>query len=246
MRPPFQYLAGKPQDLVWTDEAVATFDGAKEALAKATLLVHPQATASTALIVEASDTAVGGVLEQLIDGRWQLLAYFSRHLRPPERSYSAFDLAVWNVRYFLEGMPFTAFTDPKPDICLSQGVPPGLRHLPIVSEFTTDVQHVVGKLNLVADAPSRPALKAVMAGDPGVEYAGLAEAQRAGGEKDNYRMATSGLRLADVPFGSIGESVVCDMSTGRPRPIVPVGFRHHPWPDPPFHPRRLLRWWRRN
>ena len=45
------------QHLTWTPEAVIT--QVKDALADATLLVHPQAEASTCLITDASDNAVG-------------------------------------------------------------------------------------------------------------------------------------------------------------------------------------------
>ena len=69
----------------------------KEALAHAALLVHPQSEAQTSLTVDASDLAVGGVLEQRIDGVWKPLAFFSRKLRPPEVKYSAFDRELLGV-----------------------------------------------------------------------------------------------------------------------------------------------------
>ena len=85
------------------------------------MLVHPCHEAPTSLTVDASDVAVGAVLEQLIDGVWKPLAFFSRQLHPPERKYSAFDrellalyLAVRHFRYFLEARPFIAYTDHKP------------------------------------------------------------------------------------------------------------------------------------
>ena len=69
-------------------------------------------------MVDASDTAVGGVLEQLGNSNGQPLDFLSRQLRPPEWKYSAFDrdllalyLATRHFRYFLEGRDFTAFTN---------------------------------------------------------------------------------------------------------------------------------------
>ena len=86
------------------------FEASKSALATASLLVHPKHTAMTSITVDASSTAVGGALEQYINGRWQPLAFFSRNLKPAETRYSAFGrellamyLAVRNFRYFLEG-----------------------------------------------------------------------------------------------------------------------------------------------
>ena len=82
------------------------------------MLVHPGHEAPTSLTVDASDVAV---LEQLIDGVWKPLAFFSHQLRPLERNYSAFDcellalyLAVRHFRYFLAARSFIAYTHHKP------------------------------------------------------------------------------------------------------------------------------------
>lgn len=65
MRPLSQLLTGKLRDVQCNDGAVAAFDGAREALARVTMLVDPRAYATTAPTVDASDSAVGDVLEQL-------------------------------------------------------------------------------------------------------------------------------------------------------------------------------------
>ena len=64
---------------------ISAFNLAKEALARATMLAH----LPTAITVDASGVAVGAALEQLINGSWQPLAFFSRQLRAPERRYGA-------------------------------------------------------------------------------------------------------------------------------------------------------------
>ncbi|GFS16759.1 transposon Ty3-G Gag-Pol polyprotein [Elysia marginata] len=61
------------------------------ALADATMLSHPKPNAPIALTTDASDQAVGAVLEQYVQGVWQPLAFFSKRLRPPEQKYSTFD-----------------------------------------------------------------------------------------------------------------------------------------------------------
>ena len=72
------------------------------------------------MTVDASLFAVGGVLEQHVDGVWQPLGFFSRKLQlhPNERKYPAFDwellgahLAMRHFRYFIEGRAFALFTD---------------------------------------------------------------------------------------------------------------------------------------
>ena len=96
------------------------------------------------------------------------LAFFSKKLSFAEMKYSAFDrellavfLSVKHFRHMLEGRPFTIWTDHKP-LCgafnsAAEKSPRQTRHLSFVSEFTTDVRHVAGSANVVADALSRPA-----------------------------------------------------------------------------------------
>ena len=63
----------KGRDFQWTAQHQSAFDATKEALASAVLLVHPSANATTCLTVDASDLAIGGVLEQFlmaVGNRW--------------------------------------------------------------------------------------------------------------------------------------------------------------------------------
>jgi hypothetical protein len=58
----------------WTDDATEAFTHIKMMLASATLLVHPTLEAPTALVTDASEIAVGAVLQQHVDGQWCPLA----------------------------------------------------------------------------------------------------------------------------------------------------------------------------
>ena len=81
-------LAGtqeRDKSLPWDDTTTTAFLGIKEALATATLLAHPKPDALTSVMTDASDTAVGGVLQQYIDGHWHPISFFSRKLKPAER-----------------------------------------------------------------------------------------------------------------------------------------------------------------
>ena len=71
MAPLHNMSQAKDKEFQWTAQLQTSFDNTKEALASATLLVHPSPTAATSLNVDASDLAVGGVLEQYIDGEWK-------------------------------------------------------------------------------------------------------------------------------------------------------------------------------
>jgi cleavage and polyadenylation specificity factor subunit 1 len=239
MQPLFKALAKKPKELVWDADSTAAFVNAKEALAKSTMLVHPRMDAPIAVTADASDIAVGAVLEQLVDGEWQPLAFFSRQLRSPELKYSTFDrellalfLAIRHFRYFIEGREFTAFTDHKPlTFAFAKVSDPWSarqqRQLAYISEYTTCVKHVAGKSNQVADALSRTLIHAVNALSPGIDYEAMAATQQDNDEILAYRTAKSGLVLEDVPIGPRNTTLLCDISTGHPRPIVPASWRRH-------------------
>ena len=65
-------------DLKWNESANSAFIESKQILANATLLVHPDHTAPMNITCDASDFAVGGVLQQYINNVWQPLLFFSK------------------------------------------------------------------------------------------------------------------------------------------------------------------------
>jgi len=87
----------KTEPLVWSSAATAAFPKIKEALANATMLVHPAAASPLSLVVDASDLAVGAVLQQTVGNEVQPLAFFSKNLKPAETRYSTFgrELLAW-------------------------------------------------------------------------------------------------------------------------------------------------------
>ena len=155
----------KGSDFQWTKRLQSAFNETKQALASATLLIHPSNTATTCLTVDASHLAVGGVLEQFLDGNWKPLAFFSRKLDKAQKNYSTFDrelfaiyAAVKHFGYFIEGRRFHIFTDHKPltfAFASNRWTPRQQRHLAFIAEYTTDIRHIHGRDNAVADALSR-------------------------------------------------------------------------------------------
>ncbi|CAB0000673.1 unnamed protein product, partial [Nesidiocoris tenuis] len=119
------------------------------------------------LMVDASDTAIGGSVQQLVNGSWQPLGFYSRKLSENERKYSAYDrelltayACVKQFRYLLEGRIFTLYTDHKPLTYAfrqksDKSSPRQARQLDYIGQFTTDIQHISGKDNVVADYLSR-------------------------------------------------------------------------------------------
>ena len=222
--------------LVWTPEAEAAFSRVKEALADATLLVHPQSDAPTCLITDASDVAVGAVLQQQIDSVWSPLAYFSRKLTPAETRYSTFDrellavyLAIRHFQHFIEGRQFFVITDHKPltFALASQSKhhsPRQIRHLDFISQFTSDIRFLKGSSNAAADALSRvevDALGAPLSSTSSVDVVAMARAQ----QDDPDLLNSSSLQFRPVPVPTSDTTILCDMSTGTPRPFVPQPFR---------------------
>lgn len=236
MQPLYEALKGKPAKLTltWSEEMDRAFKGTKQALAKAAMLAHPLPEAPIALTTDASDYAVGAVYEQLVDGHWQPLAFFSRQLRACERKYSTFDrellslyLAVRHFRFLLEGRPFTAFVDHKPlAFAMAKVSEPWSarqqRQLSSISEFTTDVQHVAGKNNPVADCLSRAVISTVHLG---IDYARMAADQLSDKDVQACRTTDTGLQLMDISFDDTGSTLLCDISLGQPRPVVPAVWR---------------------
>ncbi|XP_053734725.1 uncharacterized protein LOC128767052 [Synchiropus splendidus] len=236
MQPLYEALRlKKANDQVeWTSERQQAFDGAKAALANATLLAHPASQVPIALTTDASDIAVGAVVEQRVAGVWQPLAFFSRRLRDNERKYSTFDrellalyLATRHFRFLLEGREFTAYVDHKPlTFAMGKVTEPWSarqqRHLAAVSEFTTDIQHVAGKANPVADCLSRVLVCPVYLG---VDFFKMAADQTGDPDVLCLKSSGSGLKLEEAVVQEGSPALLCDVSTGRPRPVVPIGWR---------------------
>jgi hypothetical protein len=152
------------------DPQRAAFVAAKEALAAATCLVHPSQGFQLSLMVDASADHIGGALQQwrLPADLWQLLGFFSRKLDSAQVKYSAFDRellacfqAIRHFRFMLEGRWFTLFTNHKPlTTAVRRSTEPWTakqcRQLAYIAEFTSDIQHIAGSDNVVADTLSRP------------------------------------------------------------------------------------------
>jgi hypothetical protein len=209
------------------------FAAAKTALATATLLHHPDPSVPTSVTVDASGAGLGVELAQLQAGIWRPICFFSRKLSSAETKYSAFDrelLAIYEaIKYFrhhVEGKPLTVYTDHMPLTfafsSASDRSPCQNNHLSYVAEYTTDLRHISGKDNVVADTLSRAVCSAASVDAVAlstIDYAQLAADQALSAEIAAYRTAVTGLTFADVTLRDT--SVLCDISTGEPWPVVP-------------------------
>ena len=164
----FDCLKGRPKKLAWTSNCQQSFEAIKRALASATLLHHPIPGAQLALTTDASQLAMGGVLEQRGSGGWEPLGFWSAKLQPNQQLWPAYDrellAAFRGIRHFrpmVEGRPFTLYSDHLPLVpSISKKADAQTARqtyqLSVISEFTTDLRYIEGKANVVADALSRP------------------------------------------------------------------------------------------
>jgi hypothetical protein len=76
LQPLTDLLKGSPKVLFWSPAAYAAFVTAKAALVAAVLLCQPAPQAVLSLAVDASDSHMGGVLQQKCEKGWQHLAFF--------------------------------------------------------------------------------------------------------------------------------------------------------------------------
>ena len=82
------------------------------------VLIYPDLTKQFTLATDASQTAIGAVLSQEVDGHERPIAYASRKLNPAETRYSTTEkellAVVWAIRHFqayLLGRQFVLETD---------------------------------------------------------------------------------------------------------------------------------------
>nr|VZI05896.1 unnamed protein product [Spirometra erinaceieuropaei] len=243
MLPLTNLLSGPKGPLELRGHAVTAFERLKTSLADATLLTHPAPEAPLSLMVDASTVAVGAVLQQHINNSTRPLAFFSKKLSPAETRYSTFGrellaiyLAVKNFRHFLEGRDFTIFTDHKPLTFAIRShsdkySPREISHLDYISQFTTDIRHIDGPKNEVADMLSRPSLSSLQLSH-GIDLCAMAaEQQRVGCPGDESQRvgcpgdeSVSGLQLKDVPLTTGSGTILCDVSTPFHRPFVPASM----------------------
>ena len=218
----------------------SAFQQTKHQLAKATLLVHPVSGAELRINTDASARAIAGAVHQVVKGQLQPLGFFSRRTSSAESRYLAYDqelLAVYSTllkfRHMLEGRTFRIYTDQKPltSAFLKAKDPVSNRQrqqLAVISEFTTDIAHVPGMENVVADALTRQyddgeaaaIVHSVSHMLTGVDLGKLVQDQLPLDSEPH-----SSLVLELVKFPGVDRPLVCDTSLGRPRVLVPLTWR---------------------
>ena len=174
---PLTDLTKKDKDMVWSEVQEESFNQLKAALASAPVLRLPDFERQFIVTTDASDVALGAVLEQNFGHGLQPVAYASRKLNKAEINYSAYEREllgiVWALgqwrHYFSSHHSVVVRTDHAP-----------LRHLPdqaavnkrvwkwvsIMQGYDLEIVHIPGKINpadhlsrqLLSDAAERKGL----------------------------------------------------------------------------------------
>ncbi|XP_060810227.1 uncharacterized protein LOC132904318 [Amyelois transitella] len=105
----------------WSDKSVQAFEQCKLSLKEAVMLSHPVPNVPLSIMSDASDKFAGAVLQQLVNGKWLPLGYFSKKFTTAQQKYSTYDreltaiyMAIKHFRYQFEGRELIIFTDHKP------------------------------------------------------------------------------------------------------------------------------------
>lgn len=222
----------------WDSESDEAFEKCKVSLQSAVTLSHPIANARLSLMTDASGSSVGSVLQQRVNGTWKSLGYFSKKLSQSQEKYSTYDrellsiyMSVMHFKDMIEGRDLVIYTDHKPltyalsKIGSSKETPRRIRQLMYISEYTSDIQHVSGLDNPVADALSRVE---TISCPTVIDYEELATAQRSDDQITHYMQnvgSSSTVQLKQIHLPNISKPVYCDTANGSIRPYVPPAFR---------------------
>lgn len=222
----------------WDKNSLDAFEQCKLGLQKAVTLSHPRSDVPVSLMCDASDTCIGSVLQQQVNGKWEPLGYFSKKLSDTQKKYCTYDrelLAIYmSIQYFrklFEGRELIIFTDHKPltyafsKLNGNTETPRRMRHLLFISEFTTDIRHVSGKNNVVADSLSRVA---ELFCPTTLDFAELATAQDADDYITNWsnnNSQNSSVIIKKIVTPLAMKPIYCEISKDVIRPYLPEKFR---------------------
>ena len=190
---PIREAAEKKGEVEWTEELCESFNSIKLKLTSPPILALPTCQGEFKLATDASNTAVGAVLTEVVDGNERVISYASKVLSKSERRWPTYDqelwAIVWAVRHFrqyLAASHFTVLTDHKPLKNIPSSINVDMdatgrrgRWAIELSTYDLDVRYRKGSDNGNADALSRP----VAAGQAPDDDAGELMAVKHDGER---------------------------------------------------------------
>lgn len=162
---PLHELTKKCAKFEWTAARQLAFDKLKNSLTSAPILASPRDDGLYYLDTDASDVALGAVLQQEQDGVIRVIAYASRGLSDAEANYCttrkellAVVFGLKKYRQHLLGRPVCVRTDHAALTYLMKTPEPigqQARWLDVISEFDISIVHRPGRVSSNADGLSR-------------------------------------------------------------------------------------------
>ncbi|GFW99317.1 retrovirus-related Pol polyprotein from transposon opus [Trichonephila clavipes] len=206
--------------MYWTDDT-RNFEKCKTDLAEA---AFARSGLPLSLCTDASDFTVDSVLKQLENEGWKTIAFYSKKLNETQTRYSTYDrellgiyLSVKHFKHLLEGNDFIIYTEHKPlTFAFKQKHEKASRRqqqLQYISEFSCNIQHVLGKDNVVADALSK------IESSSEINFDAIAEEQTRDEELQQL-LDSNALKFKPSTLPS-GEKLWCDISRSKIRPYIP-------------------------
>lgn len=224
------------REIRWTPEGKAAFQRFKELLSNATLLAYPHENANLVLKVDACGTCIGGALHQVVNNSLEPLGFYSTKLSEAQRSWGTYSrelLAIYKgIKHFedqIEGRICTVYTDHMPlthafrQKATETISPQHLRQLHYISQFTTDIRHIKGKDNIVADFLSR--INEIKCNS--IDYNLLSIDQENDEEIKNIIEGNSkfSISLTKMPIPASDKSLYCQVHNHTARPFMTKSFR---------------------
>ena len=172
---PLTTLTKKNERFVWSEDRQAAFEGLKQCLINAPVVCSPRDGCPYILDTDASDFALGAVLQQLQDSRIVVIAYASRNLSAAEIAYCTTRKELLGIiyglkqfRHYLLGQKFQLRTDHSALTTIFKSVTVGqqARWLDLLAEYDFTPVHRAGAQHRNADALRRRPFERDATADP--------------------------------------------------------------------------------
>ena len=150
----------------WTEKCDAAFEQLRNGLCSPPILAYPDFSKPFILTTDASNTAIGGILGQVQDGKERVIQYAGRSLKKHERQYTITEkeglAVIYSLKVFdpyLRNSKFTIITDHQAlKYIFSEKENTGSRvawWAMALQQYDYDIVHRAGRVNENADALSR-------------------------------------------------------------------------------------------
>lgn len=222
----------------WTPQLDEAFEKVRSAFTQFTLLHFPNNDCTLLLTTDASDIAHGAVLEQVTNaGERQPLGFFSGKFSAAQQKWSPYDkelyaiyAAVDHFSYMLEARHFTILTDHRPLLEMFKTkkrikLEKRSRYIEYISQFSTDIKHISGVSNIIADALSRPQIDAIS--HPAVTLDMIATLQVQ--DEEILQIGKNGYQehqIRNIFIEDSNKSILCSFFNNVNRPLIPKILRY--------------------